>query len=52
MKIINNNRVYKDGNGYWVVESATGEWDGYELYDTEQEAERAAMEPNEEEEEE
>lgn len=47
-KVVNGNKVYKEG-WYWVVESATGEWDGFELYDTEEEAIEAAKKPNEEE---
>lgn len=51
MRIVNNNRIYKDDQGFWRVESANGEWDGYELYDTELEAECAALRPNDEDEE-
>lgn len=45
-EIINNNRVYYNGI-YWVVESADGTWEGYELYDSYIEAECAALRPNE-----
>ena len=46
--IINGNRVFldKEDTGFWRVESATGEWDGYELYSTRREAEFAAQLPN------
>lgn len=43
MTEINNNLVYRDGE-QWIVESADGSWDGYELYDTEEEAIEAAQE--------
>jgi hypothetical protein len=41
VRIINGNKVYRDGE-FWKVESADGSWDGFELYDTEQEAIEAA----------
>ena len=47
MIIINGNKVFFDeSTGFWRVESATGEWGGYELYDTQIEAECAASRPN------
>ena len=44
--IINGNRVYR-WLDLWRVESTDGSWDGYELYDTYQEAVEAARRDDE-----
>lgn len=45
-EVINGNQISKWGR-LWRVESADGSWDGYELYDTYEEARDAAKEDNE-----